>query len=202
MGDAPKESACRAFGVPFDVRPGAHCGEITLENVEGCLYGVRKTSELLWALDAEHAKHPVALHLSKAQSGATIAKAYLGALGVQPRLQVQPDFPKSYLGYAAQGYYGGRVEARIMKTLLQCVYLDFLSMYPTVFALLGLWSNHVIPECLKSKRFRLKRLQRCFRTCASISKPSSTPQSGSGSNSLSSLTRTAPAYRRAPRSLP
>jgi hypothetical protein len=149
MGEPPKESACRAFGVPFEVRPGTHSGEITLENVEGCLYDVRKTSELLWALDAEHAKHPVGLHLSKAQSGATIAKAYLDALGVQPRLQVQPDFPKSYLGYAAQAYYGGRVEARIVKMLLQCVYLDFLSMYPTVFALLGLWSNHVIPTRLE-----------------------------------------------------
>ncbi len=59
------------------------------------------------------------------------------------------DFPKSYLGYAAQAYYGGRVEARIVKMLLQCVYLDFLSMYPTVFALLGLWSNHIIPACLE-----------------------------------------------------
>jgi hypothetical protein len=149
MAEPPKESACRAFGVPFAVRPGAHSGEITFENVEGCLYDVRKTSELLWALDAEHAKHPVALHLSKAQSGATIAKAYLDALGVQPRLQVQPDFPKPYLGYAAQAYYGGRVEARIVKVLLQCVYLDFLSMYPTVFALLGLWSNHIIPANLE-----------------------------------------------------
>ena len=149
MAEPPKKSACRAFGVPFDVRPGTHSGEITFENVEGCLYDARKTSELLWALDAEQAKHPIALHLSKAQSGATIAKAYLDALGVQPRLQVQPDFPKRYLGYAAQGYYGGRVEARIVKMLLQCVYLDFLSMYPTVFALLGLWSKHIIPARLE-----------------------------------------------------
>lgn len=149
MAEPPKNSACRAFGVPFEIRPGAHSGEITFENVEGCLYDARKTSELLWALDAEQAKHPIGLHLSKAQSGATIAKAYLDAFGVQPRLHVQPDFPKPYLGYAAQAYFGGRVEARIVKTLLQCVYLDFLSMYPTVFALLGLWSKHIIPARLE-----------------------------------------------------
>ncbi len=130
-------SACRAFGVSFEDRPGAHSGEITPENVAGCLYDVDRTSALLWALDAEHRKHPIALHLSKAQSGASIAKAYLDALGVRPRLDVQPDFPKPYLGYAAQTYYGGRVEARIVKTPLPCVYLDNLSMYATVFALLG-----------------------------------------------------------------
>jgi hypothetical protein len=149
MAEAPKQSACRAFNVPFETRPGAHSGEITVENVEGCLYDVRKTSELLWAIDAEHSRHPIALHLSRAQSGATIAKAYLEALGVTPRLQVQPDFPKAYLGYAAQGYYGGRVEARIVKTLLPCAYLDFLSMYPTVFALLGLWLKHVAAATLE-----------------------------------------------------
>jgi hypothetical protein len=143
------ESACHAFGVPFEQRPGAHSGEITPENVAGCLYDVAKTSELLWAIDAEHSRHPIDLHLSRAQSGASIAKAYLDALGVRSRLEVQPAFPKTYLGTSAQGYYGGRVEARIVKTPLPCVYLDFLSMYPTVFALLGLWFKHVIPAKLE-----------------------------------------------------
>ena len=99
----PRKALVEVLASRSSLGRGAHSGEITLENVEGCLYDVRKTSELLWALDAEHAKHPVALHLSKAQSGATIAKAYLDALGVRPRLQVQPDFLKSYLGYAARG---------------------------------------------------------------------------------------------------
>ena len=143
------QSGCHAFGVPFEERPGLHSGEITRGNVEGCLYDVRKTSELLWAIDAEHRRHPIDLHLSRAQSGASIAKAYLDALGVRPRSEIQPAFPKEYLGYAAQAYFGGRVEARIVKTLLPCVYLDFLSMYPTVFALLGLWFKHVIPETLE-----------------------------------------------------
>jgi hypothetical protein len=141
-------SACRAFGIPFERRPGEHSGEITSENVAGCLCDVAKTSELLWAIDAEHSRHPIGLYLSRAQSGASIAKAYLDALGVRPRLEIQPDL-KAYLGYAAQAYFGGRVEARIVKTPLPCVYLDFLSMYPTVFALLGLWHKHVTPARLE-----------------------------------------------------
>lgn len=142
-------SACRAFGVPFEQRPGKHSGHITRENVAGCLYDVAKTSELLWALDVEHSRHPIALHLSHAQSGASIAKANLDALGVRPRLAVQPDFLKEYLGFAAQAYFGGLVAACIVKTLLACVYLDFLSMYPTVFTLLGLWWKHVTPAMLE-----------------------------------------------------
>ena len=143
------ESACHAFDLPLEERPGVHSGAITRENVAGCLQDVAKTSELLWAIDAEHRRHPTELHLSRAQSGASIAKAYLDAVGVRPRLEIQPEFPKELLGYSAQAYYGGRVEARIVKTPLPCAYLDFLSMYPTVFALLGLWFKHVTPATLE-----------------------------------------------------
>lgn len=106
--------ACQALGVPLDgERPGAHSGEITLENVAGCLWDVRRTSKLLWALDREHSKHPINLHPSLAHSGATLSKAYVDVLGTRPRLDVQPDFPKSYLDAAAQAYFGGWVDARI-----------------------------------------------------------------------------------------
>jgi hypothetical protein len=136
---------CRAFGVPFEQRPGRHSGAVTPENVAGCLYDVQKTSELLWALAKEYERHPIALRPDQAQSGASIAKAYLDAFSVLPRLKVQPDFDKSYLGFAAQCYFGGRVECRIVHTPVPCVYLDFASMYPTVFSLLNLWFDHVIP---------------------------------------------------------
>jgi hypothetical protein len=142
-------SACKAFGVPFEDRPGMHSGEIRKENVAGCLYDVAKTSELLWALAKEYERHPVSLAPNNAQSGAALAKAYLDALGVQSRLSIQPDFPKSYLGLAARCYFGGRVECRIVHTPVPCVYLDFASMYPTVFSLLNLWFDHLIPQRLE-----------------------------------------------------
>ncbi len=37
-------------------------------------------------------------------------------------------------------YYGGRAECRIRRSPVPVVYLDFLSMYPTVNALMGLWA--------------------------------------------------------------
>ena len=143
------ESACKAFGVPYEERPGKHTGIVSEVNVAGCLYDVTKTSELLWALAKEYERHPIALTPDAAQSGAAIAKSYLDAFGVQPRLRVQPSFEKRYLGYAAQCYFGGRVECRIVHTLVPCVYLDFASMYPTVFSLLNLWFDHVIPAELE-----------------------------------------------------
>jgi len=36
-------------------------------------------------------------------------------------------------------YFGGRAEVRVRREVVPVVYLDFLSMYPTVNALLGLW---------------------------------------------------------------
>jgi hypothetical protein len=37
-------------------------------------------------------------------------------------------------------YIGGRVESRLRRLLVPVVYVDFLSMYPTVNALMGLWA--------------------------------------------------------------
>jgi hypothetical protein len=156
-------SACKAFGVPFEDRPGAHSGEITPENVAGCLYDVLKTSELLWALAKEYERHPVSLTPNNAQSGAALAKSYLDALGIQPRLSIHPDFPKSYLGLAARCYFGGRVECRIVHTPVPCVYLDFASMYPTVFSLLNLWFDHLIPRRLEPLAVDARELQEILR---------------------------------------
>ena len=36
-------------------------------------------------------------------------------------------------------YYGGRTEVRVRRTIVPVVYTDFLSMYPTVNVLMGLW---------------------------------------------------------------
>ncbi|HYM24627.1 MAG TPA: hypothetical protein VEU08_15525, partial [Vicinamibacterales bacterium] len=43
------------------------------------------------------------------------------------------------LGYAMTAFYGGRAECHVRRVALPIVYVDFLSMYPTVNALMGLW---------------------------------------------------------------
>jgi hypothetical protein len=53
--------------------------------------------------------------------------------------EMQPDFPDDLLGKILSAYYGGRSEVRWRRTIKQVLYCDFLSMYPTVFTLMGLW---------------------------------------------------------------
>ena len=109
--------------------------------LRGCLYDVRKTAALLWAIDDEHKKYPHRPHLATLPSGAALAKSDLDALGVRPRLELQPHFDKITMGEAAESYYGGWVEASI-GGVLPVVYLDFLSMFVSAHALLRLWWKH------------------------------------------------------------
>jgi hypothetical protein len=51
--------------------------------------------------------------------------------------------PKRYLGHAQTAFFGGRTSAHIRKVPVPVVYVDFLSMYPTVNALMGLWQFSV-----------------------------------------------------------
>ena len=69
-----------------------------------------------------------------------MGKGYLRVLGIRPILERQPDFPKERLGHAQSAFFGGRTSAHIRLWPVPVVYTDFLSMYPTVNILLGLWS--------------------------------------------------------------
>ena len=41
------------------------------------------------------------------------------------------------------GYYGGRAETTLQRVIAPVVYLDFLSMFPTVTILMKLWKMFV-----------------------------------------------------------
>ncbi|MEA1617684.1 hypothetical protein SOQ14_02020 [Erythrobacter sp. T5W1-R] len=72
-------------------------------------------------------------------SEASLGKAYLRAMGIAPWREVQPDFPEDLMGALMSSYYGGRSEVRIRREVRQVILCDFLSMYPTVCTLMGLW---------------------------------------------------------------
>lgn len=81
----------------------------------------------------------------KVYSEASIGKAYIRAMGVVPWTKVQPNFPRQMLANIMGSYFGGRSEVRIRRELRQVILCDFLSMYPTVCTLMGLW-RFVIAE--------------------------------------------------------
>src|SRR5207249_1647015 len=53
------------------------------------------------------------------------------------------------LGYSMCAFYGGRAEARIVRTPVPIALVDFTSMYPSVNALLGTW------ELLRAERLEV-----------------------------------------------
>ena len=101
---------------------------------------VKATGELLIKLLEEFDRHPISLQVTKAFSPASLAKSYQKAMGIDAVLARQPEFPRDKLGYAMNAFYGGRAECRIRRLALPVVYTDFVSMYPTVNALLGNWA--------------------------------------------------------------
>jgi hypothetical protein len=132
------QSACDAFGVQGKAA-APEFGTITTDAIDYCRRDVAATSELLEAVLTEYAQHPIDLQPTQAYSPASIAKAYLRGMGIQPRLAAQPDFPPEILGHAMAAFYGGRAEVHIRKTITPTALLDVTSMYPTVDTLMNVW---------------------------------------------------------------
>ncbi len=159
------ESACEDFGVEHRKKRAERHGEVTEEYIDYNRRDVLATSELTAKLLEEYDKHPIALQATKAYSPASIGKSYLRAMGIRPIFERQPNFPKAYLGYAQSAFFGGRASGHIRKIAVPVVYCDFLSMYPTVNSLMGLWDFvtareiRVIENCADEIRAFLKRLE-------------------------------------------
>jgi hypothetical protein len=132
------DSACRAFGVEHGKQHVTRHGIVTKKYIDYNRRDVLATSELAIKLLAEYAKHPINLQPTKAFSPASIGKAYLRAMGINPILERQPDFPAAYLGFAQTAFFGGRTSAHIRRVPVPVTYVDFLSMYPTVNGLMDL----------------------------------------------------------------
>jgi hypothetical protein len=133
------ETACKSFGVEHGKQKATRHGVVSEEYIDYNRRDVLATSELAVKLLQEYNRHPIDLQPTKAYSPASIGKAYLRRMGIKPILERQPDFPKEYLGYAQSAFFGGRTSAHIRKVAVPVVYTDFLSMYPTVNSLMGLW---------------------------------------------------------------
>jgi hypothetical protein len=52
---------------------------------------------------------------------------------------MQPDYDSKIIGAIMSSYFGGRAEVHRRREIVQALYCDFASMYPTVCTLMGLW---------------------------------------------------------------
>ena len=158
------ESACEAFGVEHGKKGVTRHGEVTKRYIDYNRRDVLASSELAAKLLEEYGKHQLSLQVTKVFSPASIGKGYLRDMAIEPILSRQADFPTKYLGYAQSAFYGGRASAHIRKIPVPVVYTDFLSMYPTVNSLMGLWKFvtaqeiKIRPHCRKEVTRLVKRL--------------------------------------------
>jgi hypothetical protein len=132
------QRACETFGVAGKLDDYKPTGQISHQEIDYCRQDVCATVGLLNAMRCEFDQHPIDLHPERAYSPASIAKAYLKAMGLVPPSK-KFDIPDWVSGAAMQSYYGGRAECRIRHTVVPVVHTDFMSEYPTVNTLLGLW---------------------------------------------------------------
>lgn len=114
-------------------------GPINEAMISYCLDDVQATwecyAELKLRLDELHLPIPP----YKAYSEASIGKAYLRAMGIVPWEKAQPHYPRQTIANIMSAYFGGRSEIKIRRQSCQVLLCDFLSMYPTVCTLMGLW---------------------------------------------------------------
>jgi hypothetical protein len=133
------EAACETFGVAHPKYSARDHGVVTPEYIDYNRRDVLATSELARKLIAEYRKHPITVAPTHALSPASIGKGYLRAMGIEPIFGRQPGFNKKYLGYAETAFWGGRTSVHVRKVVCPVVYVDFLSMYSTINALMSLW---------------------------------------------------------------
>jgi hypothetical protein len=138
---------CRLLNVPnpkleFDEFEGP----ITTGMVRYAVRDVQATWECYADLVSRYAAFGItSTPPEKVYSEASIGKGNLRDMGIVPWQKIQPDFPRQILATIMGSYFGGRSEVRIRRELRQVMLCDFLSMYPTVCTLMGLW-RFVIAE--------------------------------------------------------
>lgn len=128
-------SAARTFQAADAKSDGIHGATLTSAYIDYNRQDVRVTQGLLVALRGELDQHPIDADPWQLHSPASLAKAYLRALGISPLQSRARHVPARVHGAAMEAYYGGRTEMHIVRTSVPVVYTDFTSMYPTVQAL-------------------------------------------------------------------
>jgi DNA polymerase family B len=124
-----------------------HGGVLTDQYLSYAVTDVQATWECYLALSERFGEHDVGLtRLSQILSEASLGKAYLRQMGVRPWRELQPDFPNAVLGAIMSSYFGGRAEVHLRREVREVLYCDFLSMYPTVCTLMGLWQFVIAKE--------------------------------------------------------
>ncbi|MEM3845432.1 MAG: hypothetical protein QXU98_07005 [Candidatus Parvarchaeota archaeon] len=131
------ESACKDFNVSRKTHPEEH-GKITKEYIDYNINDVKITAELYQSALERYEMFNLSDPVNRLYSSAFIGKAYLKKIGIKPFMELNETFSKDVLDYVMSSYYGGKTEVRIKDKTIPITYLDFTSIYPSLYSLLGL----------------------------------------------------------------
>jgi len=133
------KDACELFNTQQGKVEVKQHGQITASYVDYNVNDTKITYELYTMMMTRLKEFNLDLSPEMAFSPASLGKAYLRKIGIQPFGQKNPNFQPEILGYLMTTYYGGRSEVKIRETPVRVRLMDFKSMYPTLFVLMDLW---------------------------------------------------------------
>jgi len=133
------DKACKIFKTKHRKLKEIKHGKITEKYIEYNLLDTKVSYELYLKMKEELKKYQIKIPITEIYSSASLGKACLGQLGIKAFFNLNPKFPPKIMGFLMASYYGGRSEVKIRKTPTKVTIIDFLSMYPTMFILMGLW---------------------------------------------------------------
>jgi hypothetical protein len=134
------KSLAKALKTPTQkAEADGHGQTLTPEYLDYARLDVQVTWECFEALVAKYRSYALGMGHWQISSEASLGKAILASLGVQPWLASNPEPSPALLAKIMGSYFGGRTEVRIRKVVRRVYHTDFTSMYPTVCTLQGLW---------------------------------------------------------------
>ncbi len=114
------DGALKDFGCKLQKTTAEH-GKITSKYIDYNVNDTKSTYGLYEKCMNRYSSYLLQKDANKLYSPASIGKAYLEKIGIQPFLEKNPDFSNEILGYIMMSYYGGRVECRIRKRPVKVV---------------------------------------------------------------------------------
>ena len=131
--------ACKLFQTEHQKTEIQEYGKTTPELIEYNIKDIVATHDLCVKMIERQNSFHLTKPPDKVYSPASIGKEYLKQMGIKHFLEQNPDFSPEVLGYIMTTYFGGRSEVRIRKKPVKVRYMDFASMYPSLFTLISLW---------------------------------------------------------------
>ena len=112
-----------------------HGKPLTFDYLDYARGDVQATWECFCALRARYAGFGISAPIHTIKSEAGLGKAMLTDMGIKIVGETDP----AKIARCLHSYFGGRTEVKIRRAVTRVVLTDFMSMYPTVCTLMGLW---------------------------------------------------------------